>query len=96
MDFSGSYVKAGIGGSVFILIIQLAEFIVLAFVCGFIKQSLYHLSPEPEKIPSIGRHENQLRPAPAAWIPTGIRFEDQEERGGWEAEVSPFGGIYIP
>jgi len=30
------------------------------------------------KLSRSRRHENQLRPAPAAWIPTGIRFEDQE------------------
>ena len=27
------------------------------------------------------RHGNQLKPAPAAWVPTGIRFEDDQALG---------------
>lgn len=30
------------------------------------------------KLSQNRRHENKWRPAPAAWMPTGIRFEDQE------------------
>ena len=98
MDFSGSYVKAGIGGSflknhpigrvyLFAAYIVIPG-IVLAFVCGFKKNPYTTYHQNRRKFPSIGRHENQLRPAPAAWIPTGIRFEDQEDREGGKQKVN--------